>query len=157
MYDDFGLFIDGAWRQQGGEGTLEVIDPATGEALGSVPAAGVGDVEEAIAAAAKGLAVWRGTAAWSRAEVLHKTAEIMAQRTEEAARAITLETGKPIGQSRREWALSVDQFRWYAEEARRIYGRIVESRALARSLFWSVAAISDAPPAGSGKTVGLVL
>jgi succinate-semialdehyde dehydrogenase/glutarate-semialdehyde dehydrogenase len=128
MHDEFGLFIDGAWRQQGGEGRLEVIDPATGEALGSVPAAGVADVEEAIAAAGRGLAVWRDTAGWSRAELMHKTAEIMAQRAEEAARAITLETGKPIGQSRREWALSVDQFRWYAEEARRIYGRIIESR-----------------------------
>lgn len=42
---------------------------------------------------------------------------------------ITLETGKPLAQSRREWGLSVDQFRWFAEEARRIYGRLVESRA----------------------------
>ena len=41
---------------------------------------------------------------------------------------ISLETGKPIAQSGREWGLSIDQFRWYAEEARRIYGRIVESR-----------------------------
>ena len=42
---------------------------------------------------------------------------------------ISAETGKPLAQSRREWALSTDQFRWYAEEARRIYGRIIESRA----------------------------
>ena len=41
---------------------------------------------------------------------------------------IILETGKPIAQAGREWGLSIDQFRWYAEEARRIYGRIIESR-----------------------------
>ena len=41
---------------------------------------------------------------------------------------ISTETGKPIAQSGREWGLACDQFRWYAEEARRIYGRIVESR-----------------------------
>ena len=41
---------------------------------------------------------------------------------------ISTETGKPIAQAGREWGLSIDQFRWYAEEARRIYGRIVESR-----------------------------
>ncbi len=41
---------------------------------------------------------------------------------------ISLETGKPIAQAGREWGLSIDQFRWYAEEARRIYGRIIESR-----------------------------
>jgi len=53
----------------------------------------------------------------------------MIRRAAEAARMISSETGKPIGQAQREWALTIDQFRWYAEEARRIYGRIVESRA----------------------------
>ena len=50
------------------------------------------------------------------------------RRADEAARMISLETGKPIAQAGREWGLSIDQFRWYAEEARRIYGRIIESR-----------------------------
>ena len=52
----------------------------------------------------------------------------MLRRADEGARMISTETGKPIAQAQREWALSVDQFRWYAEEARRIYGRIIESR-----------------------------
>lgn len=129
MYDRFGLFIDGQWRQAGGGGRIEVCDPATGEIIGTSPSASVGDVEEAIASAAKGLKLWRATAAWTRADLLHAVASIMASRTEEAARRITLETGKPIAQARREWGLSIDQFRWYAEEARRVYGRIIESRA----------------------------
>lgn len=129
MYDQFGLFIDGHWRAKGGAGTIEVNDPATGETIGSTPAASASDVEEAIASAEKGLKVWRKTQAWVRADMLHAVASSMQARTEEAARRITLETGKPIAQSRREWGLSVDQFRWYAEEARRIYGRIIESRA----------------------------
>jgi succinate-semialdehyde dehydrogenase / glutarate-semialdehyde dehydrogenase len=129
MYENFGLFIDGSWRAHGGHGTLDVVDPATGETIGMAPAAAKADVEEAIAAAARGLEVWRSTPAWTRADLLHAVADRMSERTEEAARRITLETGKPLAQSRREWALSVDQFRWYAEEARRIYGRIVESRA----------------------------
>jgi succinate-semialdehyde dehydrogenase/glutarate-semialdehyde dehydrogenase len=41
---------------------------------------------------------------------------------------ISLETGKPLAQAQREWGLSIDQFRWYAEEARRVAGRIVPSR-----------------------------
>jgi succinate-semialdehyde dehydrogenase/glutarate-semialdehyde dehydrogenase len=53
----------------------------------------------------------------------------MTARTEDVARCMVLETGKPLAQARREWQLSIDQFRWHAEEARRIYGRIVESRA----------------------------
>ena len=128
MYDQFGLFIDGRWRAKGGAGTIEVSDPATGETIGSTPAASESDVEEAIASAEKGLKAWRSTQAWARADMLHAVASNMQARAEEAARRITLETGKPIAQSRREWGLSVDQFRWYAEEARRIYGRIIESR-----------------------------
>ena len=129
MYDTHGLFIDGQWRSQGGGGSLDIVDPATGETLGHSPSASKDDVEEAIAAAEKGLKIWRVTPAWSRADILHAAATIMQVRAEEAARRITLETGKPIAQARREWALSADQFRWCAEEARRIYGRIVESRA----------------------------
>ncbi len=128
MYQKFGLFIDGAWRSTGEQGTLEVRDPATNDLLGSVPAGGPGDVEEAIAAAQRGQKIWHGLGAWARADTLHKVADAMTGRTEEAARQITLETGKPLAQSRREWGLSVDQFRWHAEQARRIYGRIVESR-----------------------------
>src|SRR5918998_3909941 len=128
MYDNFGLFIDGDWRAQGGHGTLDIFDPATGEPLGAVPAAAEADVDEAIAAAEQALKLWRTTPAWTRADLLHATADRMQERTEEAARQITLEAGKPLAQAKREWALSVDQFRWYAEEARRIYGRVVDSR-----------------------------
>ncbi len=129
MYENFGLLIDGHWRKTGGGGVIEITDPATGEAIGQSPSASAADVEEAIAAAAKGLKTWRATPAWTRADTLHAIANLMQQRADEAARRITLETGKPIAQAKREWGLSVDQFRWYAEEARRIYGRIIESRA----------------------------
>lgn len=129
MYSDRGLFIDGIWCRHGGGGEISVCDPATGEALGAVPAASARDTREAIEAADRGFARWRAVPAWTRADVLHRVADAMAARAEEAARTITLESGKPLAQSRREWQLSIDQFRWYAEEARRIYGRIVESRA----------------------------
>lgn len=129
LYEEHGLFLNGAWRDRGEGGTLEVQDPATAEVIGVVPAAGKAEVEEAIASASAGLKAWRATPAWTRADVLHAIADAMRDRTEISARCISQETGKPLAQSRREWGLSVDQFRWYAEEARRIYGRIVESRA----------------------------
>jgi succinate-semialdehyde dehydrogenase/glutarate-semialdehyde dehydrogenase len=129
MYGNFGLLIGGTWRKAGGAGVIEVTDPATGEVIGAAPAASAADVEEAIAAAEQGLKAWRATQAWARADMLHAIANIMATRSEEAARRITLETGKPLAQARREWGLSLDQFRWHAEEARRIHGRIIESRA----------------------------
>jgi succinate-semialdehyde dehydrogenase/glutarate-semialdehyde dehydrogenase len=129
MYSSYGLFIDGVWRSKGGHGSIDILDPATGDTLGTAPAANTADVMEAIDSATAGLKVWRSTPAWTRADLLHACAALMEQRAEEASRRITLEAGKPLAQSRREWALSIDQFRWYAEEARRIYGRIVESRA----------------------------
>lgn len=127
MYERMGLFIDGAWRAKAAE-MLTVVDPATGEQIGAAPSATVADTEAAIASAERGLKAWRGTQAWARADILHRVADIMLARTEEAAKRITLEAGKPLAQSRREWQLSVEQFRWHAEEARRIYGRVVESR-----------------------------
>jgi len=128
QYDRYGLFIDGKW-QRGSGSVLAVHDPATGEKLGEASAATVEDVNRAIASAAAAFATWRHVPAWTRAELLHKAADVMIARTEEAARVMTLETGKPLAQAKREWGLSHDQFRWQAEEARRIYGRIVESRA----------------------------
>ncbi len=128
MYSRFGLFIDGAWRASADGATAPVFSPVTEQSLGDCPVASVADTEAAIASAAAGFAAWRTTSAFERADALHRVADEMIRRTDEAARMIATETGKPIAQAGREWALSIDQFRWYAEEARRIYGRIVESR-----------------------------
>ena len=124
-----GQLIAGRWRKGGSADVITAIDPATEDVLNQFPAASAQDTSEAIAAANVAQLQWRKTAAWSRADILHKCADVMVARTEEAARQITLEAGKPIAQSRREWQLSIDQFRWYAEEARRITGQIIESRA----------------------------
>lgn len=128
MYDRFGLFIGGEWRPAAGGATAPVLSPVTEQSLGACPAAAPADAEAAIAAASAGLGTWAATPAFDRADTLHRIADEMTRRSDEAARMISTETGKPIAQAQREWGLSVDQFRWYAEEARRIYGRIVESR-----------------------------
>ena len=128
MYDRFGEFINGGWTQALDGKTAPVFSPVTQQPLGQVPVAGLADTEAAIASAAAGFAAWKSKAAFDRADALHAFADEMKRRTDEAAQMISLETGKPIAQSGREWALSIDQFRWFAEEARRIYGRIIDSR-----------------------------
>ena len=128
MYGRFGLFIGGAWQPGATGATSPVLSPVSERSLGDCPVASVADTEMALASAADGLAAWAAASAFSRADALHRIADEMLRRTDEAARMISLETGKPIAQSQREWGLSIDQFRWYAEEARPIYGRIVESR-----------------------------
>ncbi|MDE3026849.1 MAG: NAD-dependent succinate-semialdehyde dehydrogenase [Paracoccaceae bacterium] len=126
MYSKFGLYIDGAWRA--GTTSLEVISPVTEKPLGTVWAASAADTGMAIDAAARALKPLWEMGGFARADALHKIADEMVARGDEAARMISAETGKPLVQSGREWGLACDQFRWFAEEARRIYGRIVESR-----------------------------
>ncbi len=128
MYQRFGLFIGGQWRPAQDATTAQVLSPVSEVSLGAAPVAGLADTEEALHAASEGLEAWRATPAFARAEALHAIADEMLRRVHEAAQMISAETGKPIAQSQREWALTIDQFRWYAEEARRIYGRLVESR-----------------------------
>ncbi len=124
-----GQLIAGKWRKGSSADVIAAVDPATEDVLNQFPAASASDTEEAIASAHVAQQQWRKFSAWARADILHKCADAMLLRTEEAARQITLEAGKPLAQSRREWQLSIDQFRWYAEEARRITGQIIESRA----------------------------
>ncbi len=128
MYDRFGLFIDGTWRTASGGATAPVLSPATERPVGQAPVASAADSAAALSSADHGLAAWRATPAYTRADALHAVADEMIRRADEGARMISAETGKPLAQSAREWGLAIDQFRWCAEEARRIYGRIVESR-----------------------------
>lgn len=126
MYKNYGLFIGGAWQSP--QYTAPVLSPVTEQVLGEAPAATSTETEAALDAAADGLAAWSSVGNFDRADALHRIANEMTNRTDEAARMISTETGKPLAQSGREWRLACDQFRWYAEEARRIYGRMVESR-----------------------------
>jgi succinate-semialdehyde dehydrogenase / glutarate-semialdehyde dehydrogenase len=124
-----GQLINGKWRKGSGSDLVTSIDPATEDVLNTIQAASAADTEDAIAAAATGLKLWRATPAWTRADILHKCADVMMVSMDNAGRMITQETGKPLAQARREWQLSIDQFRWYGEEARRMAGSIIESRA----------------------------
>lgn len=126
MYDDFGCFIAGEWVN--GQALFEVLSPVSEKPLGTVAGASVDDTARALDAAAEALPLLTAMGGFGRADALHKVADEMIARTEEAQRMISMETGKPLAQAGREWVLACDQFRWYAEEARRIYGRIVNSR-----------------------------
>lgn len=126
MYANFGLFINGRWLT--GTVTGEVVSPVTGAVLGEVAVATANETRDAIDAAAAALPKLRAMGGFARAEALHRAADEMLRRAEEGAKMISLETGKPIAQASREWTIACDQFRWFAEEARRIYGRIIDSR-----------------------------
>src|SRR5262245_62783252 len=127
-YENFGLYINGAWEQPAGRGTKAVIDPATGQEIGDVPDAIAEDLDRALAAAAAGFAAWRRVQPWERAAKLRRVAELIRERFDPLAQLMVAETGKPLGEARAEWAATADQFEWYAEETKRIYGQLIEAR-----------------------------
>jgi succinate-semialdehyde dehydrogenase/glutarate-semialdehyde dehydrogenase len=102
-----------------------VKNPATGEPVARMSAVERSAVAEAIADAHRAFVPWRQLPGKGRGEMLHKIASELQRRREEVARVITLENGKPLTQSQGEVAMSVDHLRWFAEEARRAYGRII--------------------------------
>ena len=129
QYPDVLLFIAGQWRKAASGKTIDVIDPATEEKIGSVAHAGVADLDLALAAAEKGFAAWRRISAFERAKILRKAADLLRERADQIAPLMTLEQGKPLIEARLEVLTCADTFDWFAEEARRAYGRVVPARA----------------------------
>jgi succinate-semialdehyde dehydrogenase/glutarate-semialdehyde dehydrogenase len=129
MYPDTRLFIDGAWRDAAAGRWIEVLNPATEEPIGRVAHAGTEDLDAALDAAARGFAAWRKVSAFDRAKVMRKAAALMRERAEHIARLMVLEQGKPLFEARLETNAAADIIDWFAEEARRTYGRVVPARA----------------------------
>jgi succinate-semialdehyde dehydrogenase/glutarate-semialdehyde dehydrogenase len=128
MYTELGLFIDGKWLNGDGRKGEEVINPATGKALGKLPHASAADLDAALEAATKGFAVWKATSAYDRSKIMRKAADLLRERYDHVSRVQTLEQGKVYVESRAEVLTSADIIDWYAEEGRRAYGRIVPGR-----------------------------
>lgn len=128
MYGNLELFIDGKWLGADGRKTEEVINPATEKPLALLPHASKGDLDAAVEAARKGLAVWRATSAYDRAKLMRKAADLMRERHDAIAKIMVLEQGKVYAEARAEVLTSADIIDWYAEEGRRSYGRIVPGR-----------------------------
>jgi len=122
------LYINGQWQPAMAGGTIDIIDPATEEQVTKAAQADSADVEAAIAAAHKAFQSWRTVSAWDRSKVLRRTAQLLEERAERIAHQLTLETGKPIGQSKAELGAAIELIDWYADEARRIFGQTLPGR-----------------------------
>ncbi|HVY58826.1 MAG TPA: NAD-dependent succinate-semialdehyde dehydrogenase [Xanthobacteraceae bacterium] len=127
-YDDFGLYIGGGWGPAVGRGSRTVVDPATEEVIGRIPDATAEDLDRALESAETGFRAWRRVQPWERAAKLRRIADLLRERIEPLALLMSQETGKPIAEARGEWNATADQFEWYAEETKRIYGQIIEGR-----------------------------
>ena len=131
---DLGLFIDGAWHSGEGRDEMPVLNPATAAAMAGLPMATPVDLDQALAAADRGFALWRATDVDARATILRRTAELLRTRSGDIATLLTLEQGKPLAEARGEVIGAAQMFDWSAEDARRQYGRTLVRPTGQRSL-----------------------
>lgn len=128
------LFIGGQWLEAGARRTEAVLNPANETTLALLPHATPEDLSDALKAASEAFPGWRATAPVERSRVLRKAADLLRERVDAIAQAMTLEQGKPLREARLEVLASADTYDWYAEEGRRNYGRIVPGRTLQQRL-----------------------
>lgn len=117
--------IDGAWRDAADGRTVEVTNPATGEALGSVPDLSGEETRMAIEAASRAFARWKRRTHGERAALLERWFALMNEHADDLALILTLEQGKPLGEARGEIDYGASFIKWFAEEARRIDGTVI--------------------------------
>lgn len=119
------MLINAQWVESSSGEWMEIRNPGTGELIDKVPKANLADVERAIVAAQQGNKAMRALSAHKRYAILIKTAEIIESRVPELGKLLAQENGKPITQTRAEVAVTANIFRGFAEESKRIFGRVM--------------------------------
>jgi acyl-CoA reductase-like NAD-dependent aldehyde dehydrogenase len=122
------LLINGQWRAGRHAMTVAIVNPVTTETLDQLHLANHDDINQALQATQQGFEAWRQVPAFERCARLEKGVAKMREQLERIATLLTLEQGKPLAEARAECAMAADLIKWYAEEARRTYGRIIPAR-----------------------------
>ena len=120
-----GMYIDGKWIKPSDGKIFSTKNPADGTEVGSYYKGSRKDAEDALSAAEKVFKLWKEKPAKERSDYLLKIANILMENKEELAKILTMENGKPVKESLGEVGGAAAHFEWFAEEAKREYGRIV--------------------------------
>ena len=127
-------YLDGKWVQADSGQTITVVNPATGEAIGEVPAMGTAETRRAIEAANRAYPAWRALLAKDRSAILRKLSDLMLANTDDLGAIMTAEQGKPLAEAKGEIAYAASFIEWFAEEAKRIYGDTIPQNAKGRRI-----------------------
>lgn len=120
-------FVGGRWVEANGGARFAVYNPANGEEIGSVPDMGAAETEEAVAAAQKAFESWSRKTAKERSNLLYKWYELIVAHADALGAIMTMEQGKPLPEAKGEVLAGAESVRWFAEEAKRIYGDFIPS------------------------------
>ncbi|WP_329343447.1 NAD-dependent succinate-semialdehyde dehydrogenase [Streptomyces sp. NBC_01352] len=118
-------YIDGTWIGTGDSGAFTVRNPSTGEELAKLPKLSRAQTASAIEAAHRALPGWRALAGKERARVVRGWFELVTEHSEDLARLIVLEEGKPFAEALGEVAYAASFLEWFAEEAKRVRGDVM--------------------------------
>lgn len=128
MAEQFRNFIAGEWVDAANGRTFENRNPAdAGDLIGTFPRSDAEDLERAVASAARGFEAWRRTPAPLRGDVLRHVGDLLTERKEEIARAMTREMGKVLNETRGDVQEGIDTAYYAAVEGRRLFGHTVPS------------------------------
>ncbi|MFP1731418.1 NAD-dependent succinate-semialdehyde dehydrogenase [Lonsdalea quercina] len=119
--------IDGQWQDSLSGETLSVNNPATGKALGTIPLVTAEQTQQAIAAAEKALSSWRQRTGKERAAVLLEWARLIRENQADLAALLTAEQGKSLAEATGEIGYANAFIEWFAEEAKRVEGSVLQS------------------------------
>src|SRR2546421_3512115 len=116
-------YIGGEWVSGGP--TLAVRNPASGETVGQIPDLGAEPTRRAIAAAHAAFPQWRALPAGKRSRLLEAWFDAINEHTEDVAKTLPMEQGKPLAESRGEISYGAGFVKWFAEECKRVYGETI--------------------------------
>ncbi|WP_336065079.1 NAD-dependent succinate-semialdehyde dehydrogenase [Nitratireductor rhodophyticola] len=120
-------FIDGAWVEADSGQTIDVVNPANGQKIGTVPRSGTAETRRAIEAAETAFHSWKKTSADHRAKLLRRLHDAIMDNQDALAELLVMEQGKSFAEAKGEVSMSAAYILWYAEEGRRVYGDVVPS------------------------------
>jgi succinate-semialdehyde dehydrogenase/glutarate-semialdehyde dehydrogenase len=118
-------YIGGRWADAATGATKNIVNPATGVRIGTVPRVGGAETRLAIEAAAAAFPAWRAKTAKERSGILRKWFELMLANVDDLALILTSEQGKPLAEAKGEVTIGAAYVEWFAEEARRVYGDVI--------------------------------
>lgn len=117
--------FDGRWQSADNGETLPVTNPSTGEVIATIPALQQAETERAIACAEGVRHSWAKTPNAQRALLLEKWHQLILENADDLAIIMTAEQGKPLAEAKGEVLYGASFVKWFAEEARRIYGETI--------------------------------
>ena len=118
-------FINGQWIGSASGETLEVNNPASLEIIGNVPKCSTAETKVAIDHANNAFQSWKETTAKERSIILKKWGELISKNSDDLAKIMTIEQGKPLAEAKGEILMGASYIEFYAEEAKRVYGDII--------------------------------